>query len=122
MINHFRSIGEIGKYIGRRSEDYYRLLVVEIKIQKQLLINRLASLAVFCIFSSLSLFFLGIAIIFSFMDTPYFVIAAWAVFFFYLIVSIIAIYLYTRNRPQKPPFYEIEKELKQDIEMIKDLL
>ena len=122
MINHFRSIREIGKYVAQRSGDYCKLLIVEINIQKQLLINRLVCLAIFCIFSFLSLVFLGIAIIFSFIDTPYIIIAAWAVFFLYLMVSIIGVYIYARNRSRKPPFYEIEKELKEDIEMIKDLL
>ena len=122
MINRFRSIREIGKYVIQRSGDYFRLLIVEIEIQKQLLINRLVSLAVFCVFLFLSLIFLGIAVIFSFIHTPYIVIAAWTVFFFYLMILVISAYVYAKNRSDRPLFYDIEKELKQDIDMIKDLL
>ena len=122
MINHLRNIREIGKYITQRSGDYFELLMIEIQIQKQLLIKRLVCLAVSCVFLFLSLIFLGIAVIFSFIDTPYFIIAAWTVFFFYLMISIISAYIYLRNRSDRSAFYEMEKELKQDIDMIKDLL
>lgn len=121
-MTSFRRIRQMGQFVQERSGDYFRLFIVELEIQKQLLINRLVCLAVFCVFLFLSLIFLGIAVIFSFIHTPHIVWISWLVFFFYLLVLVVSGLIYMKNRSSRPIFYDIERELKQDIDMMKDAL
>ena len=102
--------------------DYLRLLLIDLKIQKQLSINRMVCLAIIFVFLFLSLIFLGIAIILSFINTPYLIIAAWCVFLAHVLVLLISLFIYIRYRSSTPLFCDIEKELKQDIDMMKEFL
>lgn len=122
MINKLRNLRTLARYIRQRAADYSRLLIIDLEIQKQLFMNRMVSLAIFSVFLFLSLVFLGIAIIFSFVNTPYLVMAAWGVFSAYTLILVISAVAYLKNRSSGPVFSDIRRELKQDIDMMKDLL
>ena len=122
MIHKLKNMRTIGRYIQQRMMDYLRLLLIDLKIQKQLFINRMVCLAIIFVFLFLSLIFLGIAIILSFINTPYLIIAAWCVFLAHVLVLLISLFVYIRNRSSIPLFCDFEKELKQDIDMMKEFL
>ncbi len=122
MIDKLKNMRTIGRYIQQRMMDYLRLLLIDLKIQKQLFINRMVCLAIIFVFLFLSLIFLGIAIILSFINTPYLIIAAWCVFLAHVLVLLISLFIYIRYRSSTPLFCDIEKELKQDIDMMKEFL
>lgn len=122
VINKLKHMQKLGGYIRNRMMDYLRLLIIDLKIQKQLFINRMVCLAIFSVFLFLSLIFLGIAVIITFIDTPYLVTAAWCVFCVHILLLFVSLFLYFKNRSSSPLFCEMEEELKQDINMMKELL
>lgn len=122
MFNSLRRIKQFGKFIRERSGDYARLFFLEIEIQKQLFFNRLICIIIFSLSVFLSVIFLGIALIVSFWDTPYRILVAWLVFAMFILIMIICAFIYSRNRINKPMFYEMKAELKNDLGLMKDML
>ena len=100
-----------------RSGDYARLFFLEIEIQKQLFFNRLICIIIFSLSVFLSVIFLGIALIVSFWDTPYRILVAWLVFTMFILIMIICAFIYSHNRINKPMFYEMKAELKNDLSL-----
>lgn len=105
-----------------RSGDYARLFLLEMEIQKQLFFNRLICIIIFSLSVFLSIIFLGLAFIVSFWDTPYRILVAWLVFAAFILIMMACAYIYYRNRISRPMFYEIKSELKNDLNLMKELL
>ncbi|ARQ46931.1 hypothetical protein BRW84_10390 [Oxalobacter formigenes OXCC13] len=122
MFNSLRRIKQFGKFMQERSGDYARLFFLEIEIQKQLFFNRLICIIIFSLSVFLSVIFLGIALIVSFWDTPYRILVAWLVFTMFILIMIICAFIYSHNRINKPMFYEMKAELKNDLSLMKDML
>lgn len=122
MFNSLRRIKQFGKFMQERSGDYVRLFFLEIEIQKQLFFNRLICVITFSLSVFLSVIFLGIAFIVSFWDTPYRILVAWLVFGAFILIMFVCACIYLRNRKNKPVFYEMKSELKNDLSLMKDIL
>lgn len=122
MFNSLRRIKQFGKFMQERSGDYARLFFLEIEIQKQLFFNRLICIIIFSLSVFLSVIFLGIALIVSFWDTPYRILVAWLVFTMFILIMIICAFIYSHNHINKPMFYEMKAELKNDLSLMKDML
>ena len=122
MFNSLRRIKQFGKFMQERSGDYARLFFLEIEIQKQLFFNRLICIIIFSLSVFLSVIFLGIALIVSFWDTPYRILVAWLVFTMFILIMIICAFIYSHNCINKPMFYEMKAELKNDLSLMKDML
>ncbi len=106
----------------KRSGDYIRLFLLEIEIQKQLFFHRLICVILFSLSVFLSIIFLGVAFIVSFWDTPYRIFVAWLVFGVFILIMAICTFIYLRNRNNRPMFYEMKSELKNDLSLMKDIL
>ncbi len=122
MFNSLRRIKQFGKFMQERSGDYVRLFLLEIEIQKQHFFNRLICVIIFSLSVFLATLFLGVAFIVSFWDTPYRILAAWLVFVAFILIMFVCAYIYLRNRINRPMFYEMKTELKNDLNLMKDLL
>ncbi len=105
-----------------RSGDYVRLFFLDIEIQKQLFFNRLICIHIFSLSVFLSVIFFGVALIVSFWDTSYRILVAWLVFAIFISIMIICAFIYSRNRINRPMFYEMKSELKNDLNLMKDML
>lgn len=122
MFNTFRRIKQFGKFMQERSGDYVRLFLLDIEIQKQLFFNRLICIIIFSLSVFLSVIFFGLALIVSFWDSPYRILVAWLVFGMFILIMVICAYIYSRNRMNRPMFYEMKSELKSDLDLMKDIL
>ena len=122
MFNSLRRIKQFGKFMQERSGVYVRLFFLDIEIQKQLFFNRLICILIFSLSVFLSVIFFGVALIVSFWDTSYRILVAWLVFAIFISIMIICAFIYSRNRINRPMFYEMKSELKNDLNLMKDML
>lgn len=105
-----------------RITDYLDLLKVEMKIREYQLAFRLAGFAAAFLFGLLATIFLGLAIIISFWDTSFRILAAWVVVALYGAVAGVSLY-YCIERFRSPPLSAtLRHELQRDINVIKENL
>jgi uncharacterized membrane protein YqjE len=105
-----------------RLGDYFELLRIELKMQGQEIVLRLMAYVVAALFTVLAALFVGVAVILSFLDTPYRTLAAWVVVALYLAGAGFGIYLARKRILKEPAFAILREELKRDVAMVKESL
>ncbi|MDB5794083.1 MAG: phage holin family protein [Noviherbaspirillum sp.] len=105
-----------------RVGDYLDLLKVEMKIRENDLVMRIAGYASAALFGLLATFFLGVAIIVSFWDSNYRVLAAWFVVVLYGAIAAISLKLCLKHLSSQSLTGTLRTELHRDIEVIKESL
>jgi uncharacterized membrane protein YqjE len=107
--------------LGRVS-DYMDLMRLELKLQGRNLVMQAAGYLTAALFGILALFFVGIAIIVSFWETDYRILAAWGVVVLYLLVAGIGLLVVNAHRIKGTPMEVISSELQRDVDMVKESL
>lgn len=105
-----------------RVTDYIDLLKVEMKIREYQLAFRMAGFAVALLFGLLATIFLGLAIIISFWDTSWRILAAWAVVILYGGVAAASLSYCAKHFRSPPLGGMLRNELQRDINVIKENL
>lgn len=103
-----------------RLDDYMQLLRIEVKMQGKNLAIQIAGYLVAAFFAMLVVMFLGLAIIVSFWETDYRLIAAWGVVGLYAVLAGIGLLIASLHRYKGSAIGVISEELKRDVEMVKE--
>jgi uncharacterized membrane protein YqjE len=122
MFESIRKARQLGAIALERVGEYVELLKISAEIQGQNLKRRIASYVMLALFATLSLIFLGLAVIITCWDTPYRVISAWGVAGFYALATF-AVYLAAPSRADSVSAFDtVRGELQQDIKLMKDVV
>lgn len=122
MFEKIKKIKLLGVIARDRVDDYRELVPVLLKIQWRYFSTQIISYAILFVLALLGMAFLGVAIIVSFWETPYRVVAAWVVVLLYaLAASGVFFSCQGRTRPASP-LETICAELDKDAQMVKDMV
>ncbi|MDN5751838.1 MAG: phage holin family protein [Nitrosospira sp.] len=122
MFETIEKAKRLGGIALERVDEYLELLRILAEIQGRDLKQRVIGFAVVALFAFLSLIFLGLAVIVTCWDTSYRAIAAWGVAVIYALIAFAA---YRAIRDKARPvsaFDTLRGELRQDIELMKDVV
>lgn len=121
MFNGLRNLKAITNALLDRLELYPKLLAVEAKIEKTLLVRRLVWATVGAIFAIFAIAMLHIAIVGLFWHSEYRILSIASMLVLDIIVSGVAIYKASRPAMQEP-FSVTKHQLSEDIKFMKDSL
>ncbi|MFZ6734126.1 phage holin family protein [Undibacterium sp. Ji42W] len=105
-----------------RIVDYLELLRIEIDIQRHDVATRLINLVASMLFILMAGIFLGFAIIVTYWESDYRIIAAWCVAGFYILLALVTFWKANKHSPAPPMFATLKQEMQDDMKMLKDLL
>ena len=111
----------VGRFCVQRVADYGELFRVELADTKRRLIHEVIALVALVVGALFTLSFLCIAIIASAWGTPYFLNVVWGVAAAWLLVTIIA-FLVLRTQRRGHSFQTLQKELRSDVEAVKEAI
>jgi len=113
---------QLGTMVVERAGDYLELVRIELEIQLHDVKARMVSLIVTVLSAVLALIFLCLAVVVTYWDTQYRVMAAWGIVAFYALLAGIG---YLTNRSHAHPesaFKTLHHELQEDIKLTKEIL
>jgi uncharacterized membrane protein YqjE len=120
MFETIRKSKEISVIAKDRLGDYFELLRIEMKLQgRELGILALGSV-VGAVFALIAVVFLGFAIIVSFWDTEYRVLAAWLVVALYAVIAGVSISVGLKHKPSGSALATLRNELRRDVDLVKE--
>jgi len=104
----------------QRAGDYMDLLRVEIKIREHDIVVKVIGFAIAGLFALLVTIFFGLAIIVSFWDSPYRVLAAWCVVAVYAAIAGISVAISLKHVQPQSIATALRSELQRDIAVFKE--
>jgi uncharacterized membrane protein YqjE len=113
---------QLAGMMGERAGDYLNLVVIEAKMQGALLAKQAIGYAIAALFGLLAVVFLGIAIIVSFWETDYRILAAWLVVLAFGAGAGAGIFLARKHASASAAFAHVREEFKRDVDLIKETL
>lgn len=120
MFETIRKSKEISVIAKDRLGDYFELLRIEMKLQgRELGILALGSV-VGAMFALIAVVFLGFAIIVSFWETEYRVLAAWLVMLLYAVIAGISFAIGLKHKPSGSALTTLRNELRRDVDLVKE--
>lgn len=105
-----------------RIGDYADLLRVEMKIRENQFALRIAGFTIAVLFTLLTTVFFGLAVIVSFWETEYRMLAAWFVVLLYGVIAGICFNLCMKHFRSPPLGTTLRGEMQRDINIIKESL
>lgn len=112
----------LGALALERVDEYLELVKISAEIQGRYLRRRLVHLLVVALFAVLALIFLGAALIATFWDTPYRLMAAWGVAAGYALVAFLAFMSAPVQPAEASTLDTVRNELQKDIKLMKDVV
>jgi len=112
----------LGALALERVDEYLELVKISAEIQGRYLRRRLVHLLVVALFAVLALIFLGAALIATFWDTPYRLMAAWGVAAGYALVAFLAFMSAPAQLAEASTLDTVRNELQKDIKLMKDVV
>lgn len=122
MFEAIEKTKRVGVILLERIEDYLELFHLDLQIQQLSFIQKAISFAITGVCSFIAFVFFGFAIVVSFWETPYRILAAWCVVALYLAMAAIAFFWARKHAHRASAVSTLSHELQQDIKLIKDLL
>jgi len=113
---------QLAKMMGERAGDYAELVAIEAKMQGAILAKQAVGYTVAALFGLLAVIFLGIAIIVSFWETDYRILAAWLVFLAFGAGAGAGIFIARKHASPSAAFAHVREEFKRDVDLIKETL
>ncbi len=120
MFQTIRKSKEISIIAKDRLGDYFELLRIEMKLQGRELAVLAAGTAAGAIFALLTAIFIGFAIIVSFWDTQYRVLAAWFVVVLYAVIAGVSFSIGLKHRPSGAALTTLRNEFRRDVDLVKE--
>ncbi|MDB5759642.1 MAG: phage holin family protein [Burkholderia sp.] len=108
--------------MGERAGDYAELVAIEAKMQGAILAKQAVGYTVAALFGLLAVIFLGIAVIVSFWETDYRILAAWLVFLVFGAGAGAGIFIARKHASAAAAFAHVREEFKRDVDLIKETL
>lgn len=122
MLSSLHRSKQISVMVIDRLSDYLSLARIELQLQGREVIMQALSYSAAAIFLFLMLLFFGVAIITSFWDTPYRVLAAWTAVCGYSLGAAICINIARRHAIKIIGFHSLNQEIKQDAAILRQAL
>ncbi len=122
MLSSLHRSKQISVMVIDRLSDYLSLARIELQLQGREVIMQALSYSAAAIFLFLMLLFFGVAIITSFWDTPYRVLAAWTTVCGYSLGAAICINIARRHAIKNIGFHSLNQEIKQDAAILRQAL
>ncbi|MCD0502780.1 phage holin family protein [Bordetella petrii] len=114
ISERLRRLRHIAEFAAERTGDYLELVGIELSLFRSALVTTLIS-AVALLFCGLgTLGFVSVAAIVTFWDTEYRMLAAWLVAAAWLLITLAALFVATRNAPKESPFAELSRQVRLD--------
>jgi uncharacterized membrane protein YqjE len=113
---------QLAKMMGERAGDYLSLATIEARMQGAILAKQAVGYAIAALFGLLAVIFLGIAVIVSFWETDYRILAAWLVFLALVAGAGAGIFVARRHASTSAAFALVREEFKRDVDLIKETL
>lgn len=121
MFNGLRNLKAITAALLDRLELYPKLLAVEAKIERTLLVRRLVWASIGALFAIFAIAMIHIAVIGFFWPSEYRILAIAGVLLIDTLIASIALYMASRPALQEP-FAVTKHQLSEDIKFMKDSL
>jgi uncharacterized membrane protein YqjE len=117
-----QKIQNIGAFAGERFGVYVDLVRVEVELQVLEAKAQLVALILFALSALFAIFFLFLALVISFWETEYRIAVAWGIVAFYGLVSGFAYWRYLHRPKLEPLFMRLHNELREDLQLAKEML
>ncbi len=122
MLSTLQKTRKLSEIAMHRLGDYLALARIELKLQGREIGVQLAGYVGAAICALFALLFLGVAIIVSFWDTDYRVLAAWAIVALYVAGAAAGIALARRHSGTTSGLGTLRDELRRDVALVKESL
>ena len=121
MLEAIRESRQISAMVLDRIGDYLILARIELTIQSREIFLQIAAYVAAMLCSIFTIFFLGLAIIISFWETGYRIVAAWSVVMLCILACAGGLAI-ARRHSGKPGLRSLREELKRDAELLRENL
>ncbi|WP_283443940.1 phage holin family protein [Noviherbaspirillum suwonense] len=122
MFEKIKKSKQLAKMMGERAGDYLNLVTIEAKMQGAILAKQAVGYAIAALFGLLAVVFLGIAVIVSFWETDYRILAAWLVFLAFGAGAGAGIFVARKHATAAAAFAHVREEFQRDVDLIKESL
>jgi len=122
MLSALKNSRQFSQIASERVTDYLNLFRVEMKIRGTEMGLKVAGYAAAGLFAFLATLFLGFAIIVSFWETDYRILAAWGVVVLFALVAFLGYRFAAKQTEAQSLSTVLRSELQQDINTIKESL
>lgn len=114
ITERLRRIRHLAEFAIERSGDYVELVGLELSLYRSALVTTLIGCValLFCALGTLA--FVSVAAVVTFWDTEYRLLTAWLVAGAWLLITLIALVVATRNAPKTSPFAELSRQVRLD--------
>lgn len=120
MFQTIRKSKEISVIAKDRLGDYFELLRIEMKLQGKELAKLAIGSAVGALFALITVVFIGFAIIVTFWNSEYRVLAAWLVVALYAVIAGVSFAVGLKHKPSGSALKTLRSELRQDVDLVKE--
>lgn len=119
ITERLRRMRHIAEFVIERSGDYVELVGIELSLYRSALVTTLIGCValLFCALGTLG--FISVATVVSFWDTEYRQLTAWLVAGAWLLITVIALVIATRNAPKTSPFAELSRQVRLDTAAVR---
>ncbi|MVW71012.1 MULTISPECIES: phage holin family protein [unclassified Bordetella] len=119
ISERLRRIRHIAEFVVERSGDYVELAGIELSLFRSALVTTMIGgvALLFCTLGTLA--FISVGAIVTFWDTEHRTLAAWAVAGAWLLITLIALVVVTRNAPKSSPFAELSRQVRLDTATVR---
>lgn len=122
MLSSLYKSKQISATVIDRLSDYLSLARIELQLQGREMMMQILSYSAAALFLFFMLLFFGVAIITSFWDTPYRILAAWSVVFLYTLGAATCITIARRHAEKLIGLSSLSQEIKQDAAILRQAL
>lgn len=122
MLQVLRKSKQVSVIVLDRIGDYLALARIELKIQSHDFFIRVVSYSAAALCAIFTIFFFAVAILISFWDTTYRIIAAWSVVILFIIASAAGIALARKHGRKYNGLSYLREELKRDAQLLRESL
>ena len=122
MLNVLKKSRQLAVIALDRVGDYLALLRIEMKLQGREIGVQVAGYLAAAVFALFALLFIGIAIIISFWDSDFRVLAAWLVVALYASGAAAGMALARRHAGREAPLLAMREQMRRDIALVRENL
>ncbi|MET0962684.1 MAG: phage holin family protein [Noviherbaspirillum sp.] len=122
MFEKIKKSKQLAMMMAERAGDYMSLVTLEAKMQGATLVKQAIGYAVAAVCGLLATVFLGVAIIVSFWETDYRILAAWLVFAALAAGAGAGVFFARKHVYSGSAFDHAREEFKRDVDLIKESL
>ncbi|QEI06996.1 phage holin family protein [Pigmentiphaga aceris] len=109
----------IAEFAASRVGDYTELCALELATYRNALVSMISAYVAMIFCAIFALGFFSLAVLVSFWDSDYRVIAAWSIFAAWLVLAVLAFVIARKSAPDAAPQSILSQQIKLDLDTIK---